>query len=274
MKVLVTGAAGYMGRYVVEQLLLDGHQVIASDIRKLPYETSAIEEVFNALDPDIDIFKKYNDIDAVLHLAWQDNFNHSSINHLKNLPLHYEFIKKAIDSGCKNISAMGSMHEIGYYEGCVDENVPCFPMSLYGVAKNAFRQSCLLLATEEVKIKWMRAYYITGDDSNNNSIFARILEWEKEGKEKFPFTSGKNKYDFIDIKELATQIARVVEQNEIDGIINVCSGKPVALKDKVEEFLETNGLKIRPAYGEFPDRKYDSPAIWGDNTKIKMIMEK
>ena len=44
------------------------------------------------------------------------------------------------------------------------------------------------------------------------------------------------------------------------------------MADKVEEFITEHGLKIRPEFGAFPDRPYDSPAVWGDATKINKIM--
>lgn len=47
----------------------------------------------------------------------------------------------------------------------------------------------------------------------------------QEGKETFPFTSGKNKYDFISVQELADQIALVAMQNKVDGIINWLHGQ-------------------------------------------------
>ena len=95
---------------------------------------------------------------------------------------------------------------------------------------------------------------------------------EAEGKETFPFTSGKNKYDFIQVDELADQISHVVNQDEVNGVINCCSGVPVSLADKVEEYIETHQYKIRPQYGAFPDRPYDSPGVWGNAEKIKKIM--
>ena len=91
-------------------------------------------------------------------------------------------------------------------------------------------------------------------------------------KKTFPFTNGTNKYDFINIKELSRQISEASIQNKVEGIINVCSGKPIALKDMVETFIKDNNLNIRPCYGAFPDRKYDSPAIWGDASKINSIL--
>ena len=55
-------------------------------------------------------------------------------------------------------------------------------------------------------------------------------------------------------------------------MINCCSGIPVSLADKVEEYIETHQYKIRPQYGAFPDRPYDSPGVWGNAEKIKKIM--
>ena len=99
--------------------------------------------------------------------------------------------------------------------------------------------------------KWLRAFYITGDDKNNHSIFSKILHMEEEKKIVFPFTDGLNKYDFIDVDILAKQIVLASIQNEYNGIINVCSGKPQSLKDAVNNFIKNNNLQIRPEYEHF-----------------------
>lgn len=271
MKVVVTGASGYIGRHVVDALIKMHHEVIAVDMINKGINTDA---TFLSLDIfSDDIYNKLGRPDACIHMAWKDGFNHASDAHMGMLSKHYAFIKNMIDGGVKYLSVMGTMHEIGYYEGCVDENTPTNPLSMYGIAKNALREASLLLADKsDTALMWLRAYYILGDDSNNNSIFSKITQMEHEGKESFPFVSGKNKYDFINVDELAKQIATASTQSEITGIINCCSGKPVSLADKVNEFIEKNHYSIRPDYGKFPERPYDSPAIWGDNTKINKIM--
>ncbi|MEE0474405.1 MAG: NAD(P)-dependent oxidoreductase [Holdemanella biformis] len=273
MKVVVTGASGYIGRHVVDALIKMHHEVIAVDMINKGINTDA---TFLSLDIfSDDIYNKLGRPDACIHMAWKDGFNHASDAHMGMLSKHYAFIKNMIDGGVKYLSIMGTMHEIGYYEGCVDENTPTNPLSMYGIAKNALREASLLLADKsDTALMWLRAYYILGDDSNNNSIFTKITQMEHEGKASFPFVSGKNKYDFIHVDELAKQIATASTQSEITGIINCCSGKPVSLADKVNEFIEKNHYSIRPDYGKFPERPYDSPAIWGDNTKINLIMEK
>lgn len=271
MKVVVTGASGYIGRHVVDALIKMHHEVIAVDMINKGINTDA---TFLSLDIfSDDIYNKLGRPDACIHMAWKDGFNHASDAHMGMLSKHYAFIKNMIDGGVKYLSVMGTMHEIGYYEGCVDENTPTNPLSMYGIAKNALREASLLLAEKSnTALMWLRAYYILGDDSNNNSIFSKISQMEHEGKASFPFVSGKNKYDFIHVDELAKQIATASTQSEITGIINCCSGKPVSLADKVNEFIEKNHYSIRPDYGKFPERPYDSPAIWGDNTKINKIM--
>lgn len=273
MKVVVTGASGYIGRHVVDALIKMHHEVIAVDMINKGINTDA---TFLSLDIfSDDIYNKLGRPDACIHMAWKDGFNHASDAHMGMLSKHYAFIKNMIDGGVKYLSVMGTMHEIGYYEGCVDENTPTNPLSMYGIAKNALREASLLLAEKSnTALMWLRAYYILGDDSNNNSIFTKITQMEHEGKASFPFVSGKNKYDFINVDELAKQIATASTQSEITGIINCCSGKPVSLADKVNEFIEKNHYSIRPDYGKFPERPYDSPAIWGDNTKINLIMVK
>lgn len=64
----------------------------------------------------------------------------------------------------------------------------------------------LSLQGSSCNLHWLRAYYITGDEAHGSSIFAKIAQAELDGKTTFPFTSGQNKYDFIDLDELATMI--------------------------------------------------------------------
>ena len=79
-------------------------------------------------------------------------------------------------------------------------------------------------------------------------------------------------YDFINVDELVEQISKAVTQTDVTGIINCCSGNPMTLAERVENFIKDHKLKIRLNYGVFPDRPYDSPIIFGDDKKIKQIM--
>lgn len=274
MKILVTGANGYLGRGIVKELITNGHNVIATDFKLENVDEKAIKY-------ELDIFKvqnaydKLGQPDVLLHLAWRNGFVHTSETHIEDLTKHYAFIKSMINSGVKKVAIMGSMHEVGFYEGSINENTPCNPMNLYGISKNSLRSIVeLLVRNNDVLFQWLRGYYIVGNEKYGSSIFSKIIEAEEEGKREFPFTMGQNQYDFLDYKDFCKYVAATVGQNEINGIINISSGKPEKLADRVEKFIKENKYKIQLKYGVFPDRPYDSKAIWGDSRKIEEILKK
>lgn len=271
MRILVTGANGYLGKGVVKQLLDDGVDVVASDFKDNFIDKRATIIKSNLFDIE-DPYDYFGKPDVVLHMAWRDGFVHNSINHVNDLSKHYEFICKMIESGCKRVACMGSMHEIGFYEGSINESTPCNPQSLYGISKNALRQMVELKCKEKNRaFQWLRGFYIVGNTEDGSSIFSKIVKAAHEGKKAFPFTLGQNQFDFLDYDIFCKYVADSVEQNEITGIINICSGRPEKLADRVERFIKENSFDIKLDYGKFPDRPYDSKAIWGNDFKIQMI---
>lgn len=274
MKILVTGANGYIGRHVVSALLNEGCEVIACDINTEDVDSRAIRLDFNIFNlPEGNLYELLEKPDVCLHMAWRNGFVHNSNTHFKDLSSHYDFLIRMIDGGLKQLAVMGSMHEVGYWEGAIDENTPCNPSSMYGISKDALRRAILLYGQMHgTIIQWLRCYYILGDDEKSNSIFGKIMKAEEDGKTTFPFTTGKNKYDFIQLDDLSRLIAAVITQDKVSGIINCCTGIPISLADRVESFIHEHNLKIRLEYGVFPDRPYDSPCVYGDDTKIKEIL--
>lgn len=273
MKVLVTGANGYLGVGIVRQLLDDGIEVIATDIK-----TDRVDERAQKIDCDLFSIENpyilFGSPEVVLHLAWRDGFTHNANSHINDLPKHHRFLLDIFQSDVKRIAIMGSMHEVGFYEGSIDENSPCNPMSLYGIAKNALRLDVEYMAKAYKKeYQWLRGYYIVGNTSYGSSIFSKLYRAaNEERKREFPFTMGLNQFDFIEYKDFCLRTAAAIEQDSINGIINICTGRPEKLADRVERFIKENGFSIHLKYGEFPDRPYDSKAVWGNSHKIEEIL--
>lgn len=273
-KFLVTGAGGYIGRYVVKELIDKEQDVFAADLCLQKVDDYAKKVTLDIFEDDTELFEKLGSPEICIHLAWKDGFVHNSEEHMKNIYKHIKFINYLVEKGLKQIVVLGTMHEIGYHEGVVDETTSCNPVNQYGIAKNALRQSLFCtFSKQNIIFQWIRAFYIYGDDKNNHSIFTKIYESANKGNKSFPFVTGNNKFDFIRIDELANQIVSVALQDKIDGIINCCSGKPVSLREMVEKYIEDNNLDIELNYGAFPDRPYDSPIIYGSNKKINDILQ-
>lgn len=273
MKILVTGANGYLGQGIVKNLLDKGNNVVATDFDIMNIDERAeriAANIFEIAAP----YEFFGKPDVCLHLAWRDGFVHSSDAHILDLPKHHMFIENMLKSGLKRLAVMGSMHEVGFFEGSIDESVPCNPLSLYGIGKNSLRQITELLVKKyDVKLQWLRGYYIVGNIECGSSIFCKIATAAKSGKREFPFTSGTNEYDFLDYNDFCEQVSSAVMQEEINGIINICSGVPESLGSRVERFIKDNNYDIVLQYGVFPDRPYDSKSVWGNNAKIKKIMK-
>ncbi len=272
MKILVTGANGYLGQGIVRHILECGNEVVAADFKVDHIDDRADKrscDIFSVQNP-YDYFGKP---DVLYHLAWRDGFVHYSDAHIGDLPKHCAFIKVFADSEVRMIVGMGTMHEIGFFEGSVKENTPCEPTTPYGIAKNALRQVTEMLCKQKnKKFQWLRGFYIVGNSQFGASVFSKITAAEAEGKMEFPFTMGQNQCDFVDYEDFCEQVARAVGQDRVLGITNICSGHPEKLADRVERFIKENGYRIKLNYGAFPDRPYDSKAIWGDSSKIKEIM--
>ena len=274
MKILVTGANGYLGQGIVKHILDCGNEVVATD-----FVTDHVDKRADRRDCDLfaidNPFYYFGKPEVLLHLAWRDGFVHYSDAHIEDLPKHYKFIKDFAESEITTISAMGSMHEVGFFEGSIKEETSCNPITPYGIAKNSLRMLTEMLCRQKNKnFMWLRGYYIVGNSQYGSSIFSKITAAEADNKEEFPFTMGQNQFDFIDYDDFCEQVARAVGQNEIKGIINICSGHPEKLADRVERFIKENGYKIKLKYGAFSDRPYDSKAVWGDGRKIEEIMSK
>ena len=179
-KVLVTGGSGYIGAHVVDALLGRAADVVAVS-RNATSGASRSTVQGSFADIDARWLAKHGPFDVVLHLAWTDGFDHNASSHIDNLPDHVRFVGQVMSAGIRQFVGLGTMHEVGYWEGEIDEATPTRPRSMYGIAKNALREVARLEAEKAgATFQWLRPYYILGDDARNNSIFTKILLWEAE----------------------------------------------------------------------------------------------
>ena len=194
MKVLVTGATGFIGNYVVEELLRSNHQVIATSSNKEKAEqanwfqkVTYISFDLKAIDNSVNYFKHFNEPNLVIHLAWEGLPNYkSSFHEEENLPRHFTFLKNLVSNGLTDLTVTGTCFEYGMQEGCLNESMPVIPANPYGRAKNELRiQLQELQNTVDLSFKWLRLFYMYGKGQNPNSLLSQLDRALENGEEEF-----------------------------------------------------------------------------------------
>ncbi|MCK5226422.1 MAG: NAD(P)-dependent oxidoreductase, partial [Planctomycetes bacterium] len=86
-------------------------------------------------------------------------------------------------------------------------------------------------------------------------------------------SGGEQIRDYLPVKKVAEYIVNIATQKKITGIINCCSGEGITIKKLVENYIKENKLDIKLNLGYHPYLDYEPMEFWGDNEKLKNILE-
>jgi nucleoside-diphosphate-sugar epimerase len=277
MKVLVTGATGFVGRHVVAELLLRGHDItaVARDADKaaaMPW-AEAVDFVSFDIHSSDDI-GRLGIPDVLVHLAWGGLPNYRSLFHFEtNLPSHYRFLKTVVTAGTAHVLVTGTCLEYGLQNGPVAEDNPTSPTSAYGLAKDVLRRFLQELRTEvSFVLQWVRLFYLYGAGQNPNSLLAQLDRAITRGDSVFDMSAGEQLRDYLPIEEAARRIAILVEHPECSGVMNCCSGRPISVRSLVEQRLAERGASVALNLGRYAYPEFEPMAFWGAPGKLDRLV--
>lgn len=281
-KVLVTGATGFIGNHVINELLkIKDIEVIAtSRNEKKAYKQSWYKKVkyiqYDLNENKSNLLKLFDYPEIIIHLAWEGLPNYNDNIHIeKNLFNNYNFLKSLIDSGLSNIVCIGSCFEYGMQNGKLVEDLYTTPNTTYGLAKDCLRKFLQdYQKNTNFTLKWVRLFYIYGEGQSENSIFGQLNKAIENGDKSFNMSKGEQLRDYLDIYDVAKNICKITLQDKIVDIINCGKGEPISIRTLIENqlLIKKSNIFLNLGYYDYP--KYEPMAFWADIKKLSLIKNK
>lgn len=278
MRVLVTGAAGFIGSHVTRRIVQEGHtvwaavlpgesterlanvlnrlSVVAVDLR----EARAVRELISAARPD-----------CAIHLAWYavPGQYWTAPENLDCASMSLSLAKALAESGCKRLVAAGTCAEYDWDYGFLSEDItPLKPRTLYGICKNATRQVLqAYCGGVAMDFAWTRFFYLFGPGEPKERLVPSVVLALLNGQTA-KCTHGEQIRDFLCVEEVASAVWAVA-QSDFSGPVNIGSGQPVKIRTLVEalgRILNKSGDII---FGALPTDPEEPPLLVADVRKLK-----
>lgn len=270
-KVLLTGATGFVGRHVMNQL--SNHDVgitlVVRNAEKIQTShNSRVEEVIvtdNLFAESVEWWKvRLKGIDTIIHVAWYAEPTLYLLSP-KNLECHQGTLNIALaaaQSGVRRFVGIGTCFEYDVSKGMLSVDTPIKPLTPYAGAKSAtYMILSRWLPSQGVEFSWCRLFYLYGEGEDHRRLVPYLHKKLSSG-EPAELTSGHQIRDFMDVADAARQIVCKAFGNE-SGAFNVCSGMPVTVRQLAENIADEYGRRDLLKFGARPDNLIDPICIVG-----------
>jgi len=277
MKVLVTGAAGFVGSQVVRQLIAGGDEVVA--LFRPGESTARVADVLPRLTArDIDL-ADHAAVQAMVaterpaacvHTAWNaepGKYLHSREN-LRLVDASHRLAEALADHGCARLVGVGTNAEYDTSHGYLSERTPTAPGYLYSACKLGLSHTLAQLALlTGMQVAWARLFYLYGPWEDPRRLVSSVARALLEGREA-PCSEGSQVRDFLHVADVAGALVAVLRSG-LTGAVNVGSGEPVTVREVVTRVGAIIGRPelLRP--GAIAVKAGEPPFVCADNRKLK-----
>lgn len=272
MKIFLTGGTGFIGSYLLRDLINDEHEVVAlkrkgsSPHLKLSREPEWVE---GSLDGDY--IKYMESVDVFIHLASHTaNHPYDSLENLLywNVYASIKLAKQAIEAGVKNFLVAGTCFEYGKAgekKGIIDKNCSLEPTLSYPISKAAASIAFEGLSREHnIKLKLLRIFQVFGEGESEKRLWPSLKKAAFEGKD-FPMTKGEQLRDFVNVEDVSKTFMNSLNFNDVDELKpfvgHVATGKPQTLLEFSQHWWNLWEAKGSLLPGHVEYRKNESMKI-------------
>lgn len=228
LKVVITGASGFIGTPLVEKLVDLGCDVLAIS-RRFPTYESASSVCW--VEADLSSAKTYRDKissfgpEVVIHLAWQDIPDFSIEKSIMNQNQAIEFFSFVIGlESCKKIIVSGSCWEYDRTQGACLASEMCAPKDHFTWAKHSIHSWLEMICKQKgIDLGWFRVFYVYGPRQRSASLIPSILKHLKN-KELPRIKTPKNANDYVFVDDVVDAFALATGNEFLSGIYNIGTG--------------------------------------------------
>jgi dTDP-6-deoxy-L-talose 4-dehydrogenase (NAD+) len=277
MRILVTGAAGFIGSWVVRALLERDHDVIGTfRPRRTPPTDVMNHGKFTAWPADLDdlaaieTLARGSHAEVTIHMAWYADpatYLHSPRN-MDSLAMTVRFARALYENGCRKFVGAGTCVEYAPSDQPRKESDAIGPRTLYGVCKHAARSTIAALAAEQKKeFAWARLFHLHGPGDARVRLVPSLVDQLRRGA-PVDLTDGTQIRDHLHVSDVGTALATIAA-SDAAGAVNVCSGEPVTLRHIAETVAQIVGHPELLRFGARPQRPGEVMFLAGDASRLR-----
>lgn len=270
-RVLLTGADGFTGRYLVPALKSAGWEVYGLSNTATPSEWEIVADLLDqeSLDRAVNQLRP----DAVIHLAGISFVGHSDpldfyrVNLFGTMNL-LAAIQDARLSPQKIIIASSANVYGNPHCDLIDERLCPAPVNHYAMSKLAM-EHMVRSHFERLNVLITRPFNYTGVGQDKNFLVPKIVDHFRRSANHIELGNLDVARDFLDVRDVAAAYVRLLESDASSEVVNICSGDVVSLKQILVMSEEIVGRSMEVHVNPKFVRQNEIKRLAGDNTRLK-----
>jgi UDP-glucose 4-epimerase len=278
-RVLVTGGSGFLGSYVVRELVARGVSVaVLHRGDAWPVRLDGLQGKIHLIEGDLYNFawgRVAQDFapQAVIHMAWAgvagDSRNH--VGQADNISATLRLADLAQQWGVEHFIGAGSQAEYGVMRSVCHEGDATFPTTLYGHAKLATGQMLQTFCQQkDMRCAWLRIFSTYGAQDHDSWMIPTLIKHLLSG-DCPPLTKGEQLWDFLHARDAASAFVAVLFHEVAQGVFNLGSGYAPPLAETIKIIRDAIDPDLTLGFGQVPYRPDQVMHLQADITRLKQL---